>query len=196
MNQPGGGAHRTDNRAADQAARDGAAEQSRQPGTHAEKQLDEDRLLAVFQVDQQRISTLDTIMMTIRGWTVTLVSAIVGFSLSQHHRSLLPVAMVGTVLFGMLDIGYRRTQLLHASRADEVEKVIVPKEYRLRPGPRSPHLLGAGHIKRFRRSSVVHSQDRDESRLARLTLHRSRYQSSISFYVVVLLLLLLLLILT
>jgi uncharacterized membrane protein len=52
----------------------------------------------VFQVDQQRISALDTIMMTIRGWTVTLVAAIVGFSLSQHHRDLLLVAMVGAVL--------------------------------------------------------------------------------------------------
>lgn len=31
---------------------------------------------------------------------------------------------------------------------------------------RDPHLLGAGHIKRFRRSSVVHGNDRDESRLA------------------------------
>ena len=31
--------------------------------------------------------------------------------------------------------------------------------------PGSSHLLGAGHIKRFRRSSVVHGQDRDESRL-------------------------------
>ncbi len=31
----------------------------------------------------------------------------------------------------------------------------------------SPHLLGAGHIKRFRRSSVVHGQDRNESRLIR-----------------------------
>jgi len=30
--------------------------------------------------------------------------------------------------------------------------------------PESPHLLGAGRIKRFRRSAVVHGQDRDESR--------------------------------
>ena len=35
----------------------------------------------------------------------------------------------------------------------------------LQVAPRNPHLLGAGHIKRFRRSSVVHGQDRDESRL-------------------------------
>jgi hypothetical protein len=33
----------------------------------------------------------------------------------------------------------------------------------------SPHLLGADHIKRFRRSAVVHSQDRDESRLKLLS---------------------------
>jgi hypothetical protein len=31
--------------------------------------------------------------------------------------------------------------------------------------PESPHLLGAGRSKRFRRSAAVHSQDRDESRL-------------------------------
>ena len=43
-----------------------------------------------------------------------------------------------------------------------------PAELRKHPqvAQRSPHLLGAGHIKRFRRSAVVHSQARDESRLA------------------------------
>ena len=85
---------------------------------------EKEQLWTLFQVDQQRISALDTIMMTIRGWTVTLVSAIVGFSLSRHHRSLLPVAMVGTVLFGLLDVGYRGTQLLHANRASKVEQDI------------------------------------------------------------------------
>jgi uncharacterized membrane protein len=121
-------------------------------------------------VDQQRISALDTIAMTIRGWTVTLVSAIVGFSLSQHHRSLLPVAMVGTVLLGLLDVRYRRTQLLHADRVDKVEQVIAPG-YRLRPRghPAGPPWL---------------------------TVIRSRYGSSISFYVVVVILLLLLWIVT
>jgi uncharacterized membrane protein len=170
MNQPVGGAHHADNLATDQAAQDGAAEQPRQSGTPTQEQLDQDRLWTVFQVDQQRISALDTIMMTIRGWTVTLVAAIVGFSLAQSHRNLLFVAMVGTVLFGLLDIGYRRTQLLHASRASKVEQDLLPEKYRFHPD--------------------------DPGGQPRLSVHRIRYQSSISFYLVVLLLLLLLWIVT
>lgn len=46
-----------------------------------------EQLWTLFQVDQQRINALDTITMTIRGWTVTLVSAIVAFALTQHHRN-------------------------------------------------------------------------------------------------------------
>lgn len=128
------------------------------------------QLWILFQADQQRISALDTITMTIRGWTVTLVSALVGFSLSQHHRSLLPVAMIGSVLLGLLDVRYRRTQLLHANRVDKVEQVIAPG-YRLRPY-------------------------RDPGGPSWLILIRSRYGSSISFYAVVFFLLLLLWIVT
>jgi uncharacterized membrane protein len=169
MNQPVGRAHHADNRAADQAVQDGAAEQPGQPGMHTQEPLKTEQLWILFQVDQQRIGALDTIMMTIRGWTVTLVSALVGFSLSQHHRNLLPVAMAGTVLFGLLDVGYRRTQLLHASRSHKVEQVIAP-DYEFRP--------------------------RDPEESPWQTLLQSRYISSISFYVVVLLLLLLLWIVT
>ena len=72
--------------------------------------MEMERLWTLFQVDQQRIGALDANMMTIRGWTVTLVSAIAGFSLSRHHRSLLLVAMAGAALFGLLDVRYRRTR--------------------------------------------------------------------------------------
>jgi uncharacterized membrane protein len=128
--------------------------------------MEMERLWILFQVDQQRIGALDTNMMPIRGWTVTLVSAIAGFSLSQHHRSVLLVAMAGAALFGLLDVRYRRTQLLHADRVDKVEQVIAP-EYRLRP--------------------PGHSEGPPW-----LALIRSRYRSSISFYIVILLLLALL----
>ena len=128
--------------------------------------METERLWALFQVDQQRIGALDTNMITIRGWTITVMAAIAGISLSQHHRSLLLIAVVGTVLFGLLDVRYRRTQLLHASRADKIEQVLVP-EYRLRP-----HDPGGTP-----RPS---------------TLIWIRYRSSISCYAVVALLLLLL----
>jgi uncharacterized membrane protein len=124
------------------------------------------QLWTLFEVDQQRISALDTIAMTIRGWTVTLVAAIVGFSLSQHHRNLLLVAMAGAVLFGLLDIEYRRTQLRHADRVDKVEQEIA-QSYRFR-------------------------LDKSSGGQPWLTLIWSRYWSSISFYVVMLILLLVL----
>jgi len=78
--------------------------------------------------------------------------------------------MVGTVLFGLLDLRYRRTQLLHADRVNKVEEVVAPG-YRLRP-----HGYPAGP--------------------PWLPFLRSRYYSSISFYAVVLFLLLLLWIVT
>jgi uncharacterized membrane protein len=149
---------------------DGAVEEPRQPGMRTRDAPEAQQLWILFQADQQRISALDTIAMTIRGWTVTLVSALVGFSLSQHHRSLLPVAMIGSVLLGLLDVRYRRTQLLHANRVDKVEQVIAPG-YRLRPY-------------------------RDPGGPSWLILIRSRYGSSISFYAVVFFLLLLLWIVT
>ena len=172
MTQPVGRADRADNRATDQAVQNGATERSDQPGTHTQEPLETERLWTLFQVDQQRISALDTIMMTIRGWTVTLVSALVGFSLSQHHRNLLPVAIVGAALFGLLDVGYRRVQLLHVDRARKVEQVVAPG-YRLRPqSPGRP------------------------SWLTSLSGGGTGYNSSISFYVAVLFLLLLLWIVT
>ena len=139
MNQPIDRAHRADNRAADLVVQDGAAAQPGQPGVHAQESPRPESLWTLFQVDQQRISALDTIAMTIRGWTVTLVSALAGFSLSQHHRSLLFVAMAGVVLFGLLDVHYRRTQLLHGARATRVQDLLAPG-YRLRhPGePQGP----------------------------------------------------------
>ena len=74
--------------------------------------------------------------------------------------------MVGTLLLGLLDVRYRRTQLLHADRANKVEQ-LLPRDYRLRPDgyPDGPRWLVA---------------------------IPSRYRSSISFYAVVLLVLCLL----
>jgi hypothetical protein len=129
--------------------------------------METERLWTLFQVDQQRMGVLDTGMITIRGWTITVMSAIAGISLSQHHRSLLVVAVVGTVLFGLLDARYRRTQILHANRADKIEQALVP-EYRLRP-------LDPGGIPR------------------RSTLISIHYRTSIFFYAIVVVLLLLLL---
>ena len=132
MSQPVGRADHADDRATHQATRHGAAGRPHQPDAHTREPPATEHLWTLFQVDQQRINALDTIAMTIRGWMVTLVAAIVGFSLSQHHRSLLLVAMVGAALLGLLDIQYRATQLRHVDRVGKVQQVIAP-DYRLRP---------------------------------------------------------------
>ena len=119
------------------------------------------QLWTLFQMDQQRIGALDTNMITIRGWTITVISALAGFSLSQHHPSFLLVAMVAAVLFGLLDVRYRTTQLLHASRADKIEALLAP-DYRLR----TRDLAGPPWLH---------------------TLTRFRYRSAVSFYAFVLL---------
>jgi hypothetical protein len=121
--------------------------------------VDNEELWILFQIDQQRITALDTIMIAIRGWTVTLVSAIAGFSLSRDDSKLLMAGLAATFLFGYLDLRYRRTQLLHARRTTVLEQVIAP-DYRLRSHDAAP------------------DPGLTDSRLY-------RYRSSLSFYVVI-----------
>ena len=50
-------------------------------------------LWGLFEVDQQRITALDTSIVAIRGWAITLDSALAGFAVSQHSRAFLLVAV-------------------------------------------------------------------------------------------------------
>jgi hypothetical protein len=139
--------------------------------------METDQLWDLFKIDQQRISALDTILIAIRGWTVTVVSAIAGFSLSKNDHSILLAAMGGTVFFGVLDVEYRRTQLFHVKRATMIERQIAP-DYPLRP-PDSRKTSGdPGSAPENLR------WDQELGNLIR------RYLSSILFYAVVLLVLL------
>jgi uncharacterized membrane protein len=103
---------------------------------------DDERLWNLLQIDQGRISALDSIAMTVQGWTVTLVSALVGFSFNEHNQRLLLAAALATILLGILDVRYRATQLLHARRVDRVEALLIPK-FVLRPHAST----GAGPIR-------------------------------------------------
>jgi hypothetical protein len=90
-------------------------------------------LWRLFEVDQQRITALDTSIVAIRGWAITLDSALAGFAVSQHSRAFLLVALLATAFFMVLDLGFRGVQLRHVDRARRVEAELVPLEYRLRP---------------------------------------------------------------
>jgi hypothetical protein len=43
----------------------------------------------------------------IRGWTITLTSALTALSFSEDNRGLLLAAVVAAALFAMLDVRYR-----------------------------------------------------------------------------------------
>lgn len=119
--------------------------------------MDEENLWTLFQVDQQRITALDGMMIAIRGWTVTVVAAISGYALSQSDRKVLLAGMGSTVLFSYLDRRYRRTQLLHARRATLLEEAIAP-DYRLRAHDTEPDPgLSSSPLRRYRSSLTFYA---------------------------------------
>jgi hypothetical protein len=95
-------------------------------------------LWRLFEVDQQRITALDTSIVAIRGWAITLDSALAGFAVSQHNRAFLLVALLATAFFTVLDLGFRGVQLRHVDRARKIEAELVPLDYRFRP-PKTPN---------------------------------------------------------
>ena len=90
-------------------------------------------LWRLFEVDQQRITALDTSIVAIRGWAITLDSALAGFALSQHNQAFFLVALLATAFFTVLDLGFRNVQLRHVDRARRVEAELIPTHYRFRP---------------------------------------------------------------
>jgi hypothetical protein len=92
-----------------------------------------DRLWKLFEVDQQRITALDTLLIAIRGWVITLDSALAGFAISQDNRVFFLVALLATPFFTALDLGFRSVQLRHVDRARRVEAELIPLDYRFRP---------------------------------------------------------------
>jgi hypothetical protein len=67
-------------------------------------------LWRLFEIDQQRITALDTSIVAIRGWAITLDSALAGFAVSQHSRAFLLVALLATAFFMVLDLGLYATK--------------------------------------------------------------------------------------
>jgi hypothetical protein len=120
--------------------------------TQPVREADIGALATLMQVDQQRVTALDTVTVAIKGWVVALDSALVGVAFAEGRHALLLVAAAATSLFLPLDLHYRQVQLLHADRSRRIEQLIAP-EYRLRPDrstrtPRSPlgRLATSGYL--------------------------------------------------
>lgn len=77
-------------------------------------------LIKMIEIDQNRISSLDSTKFTIKGWSITLVSLLVGFTFQYKNKAFLLVGIVATILFGILDYLYRRVQLNHVERSSNI----------------------------------------------------------------------------
>jgi hypothetical protein len=68
------------------------------------------------ELDMSRISSLDSTTFTIKGWAITMVTAIIGLALQYHSRQFLSIGIVTTAFFATIDFSYRKVQLLHVER--------------------------------------------------------------------------------
>ena len=112
---------------------------------------------------RQRITALDTVTVAIKGWVVTLDSALTGIAFSSGHRNLVLVAIVATAFLAVLDFRYRTVQLGHAARSSALEEYLV------------------------RGYEFAHYRDRASSSLF-WRLIQSRYLTTSAFYAALLLL--------
>jgi len=123
-----------------------------------------DRVWSLVAIDQQRITALDTVTVAIKGWVVTLDSALTGIAFSSGHRNLVLVAIVATAFLAVLDFCYRTVQLGHAARSSALEEYLV------------------------RGYEFAHYQDRASSSVL-WRLIQSRYLTTSAFYAALLLML-------
>ena len=55
-------------------------------------------LIKILEIDQNRISSLDSTKFTIKGWSITLVSLLVGFTFQYENKVFLYLGIVATIL--------------------------------------------------------------------------------------------------
>jgi hypothetical protein len=72
------------------------------------------------------MSGLDTVIFVIKGWTVTLVAALVGFSLETRDGKVIVVGMaiVSVVAFLILDGYFRSVQLGHRTTNEKIKELL------------------------------------------------------------------------
>lgn len=96
------------------------------------KEKEYEILLKLLEIDQNRISTLDVTIFTIKGWAVTLVSALVGLAIQQNNQNFLGIGIVAIAFFAYFDFRYRRVQLRHIERSLSIQRYF--KQYYLDQG--------------------------------------------------------------
>jgi hypothetical protein len=79
-------------------------------------------LLQALGIESNRIGNLDTTTFAIKGWTITLVVALVGYYSETKPLELLISAFGSVTTFLLLDLYFRSIQLIHRDAEEEIKK--------------------------------------------------------------------------
>lgn len=83
---------------------------------------------------QDIIARLANNSFLMKGWALTLSSALVGFAISQHHAGLALAALIPTLGFWVLDAYYLRRERAFRDMYDDVAGNRL-RDFRIDPGP-------------------------------------------------------------
>jgi hypothetical protein len=81
-------------------------------------------LLKLLEIEQNRINSLDSTEFTIKGLSVTLFSAFIGFAFDKKSPVLLYVGVIAVIFSSIIDFIYRQVQLLHVEKASTIQKYL------------------------------------------------------------------------
>jgi len=88
--------------------------------------------LLKFELDtlQQGIRTYDSILFIIKGWAITIFSAVILFSAQVEKPIYLLLCVMSTLLFWLLDSVFKAIQKAYTMRYNEIEKFLQSDKFR------------------------------------------------------------------
>jgi len=107
-----------------------------------------------IEILQARIGSYDTILLTIRGWTITIFSAFIFFSAQAKQPIYLIFCALSVMLFWLVEAIFRRYQRSFIYRYTQIEQFLQSQEFAQAVAERSfknfviPNLRGAYATKR------------------------------------------------
>jgi hypothetical protein len=81
-------------------------------------------LSSIRDKDLDRISSLDSTTFTIKGWAITLVTALINLAPQQRDPMFLYVGVGTTVLFSTLDYFYGKLRIIHLERLIKIQEYL------------------------------------------------------------------------
>ncbi len=74
------------------------------------------------------VAGYDNNLMVIKGWSITVGLALLGYAITAKRRSLLIACIIGLIAFAFVDAKYKEYQVTYYPRMAEIEQCIAAKQ--------------------------------------------------------------------